>query len=63
MNRLPIGTRVVVVRSDWGRDGRRGVVVRYAFGWHYPYLVRLDGGRFLLTNDLGVQPIDGGIRD
>ena len=59
MNRLPIGTRVVVVRSDWGRDGRRGVVVRYAWGWNVPYHVRLDDGPEILTNDLGVQPIDG----
>ena len=59
MTLLPIGQRVVVVRSDHGHDGSYGVVVRYAFGWHYPYHVRLDDGPELLTNDLGVKPIDG----
>ena len=58
MTRLPIGTRVVVVRSDWGNIDSRGVVVRYAWGWNFPYLVRLDDGPEILTNFIGVQPID-----
>lgn len=55
---MTIGQRVVVIRSDHGHVGRMGTLWGFAHGWHYPYLVRLDNGPTILTNNLGVKPID-----
>ena len=57
-NLLPIGQRVVVVQSLY-HVGQRGTVADILpQAWHYPYLVKLDCGLTIWTNQLGVQPID-----
>ena len=55
---MTIGTRVIVIRSDHGHVGRMGTLWGFAHGWHYPYHVRIDNGPTILTNNLGVTPID-----
>jgi hypothetical protein len=54
---MTVGTRVRVIRSNRGNVGREGVIAAHVYARCYPYLVTLDGGPTIWTNDLGIEPI------